>query len=385
MNKFNYVPAKLIMPDAPVDEELFSRYHFLARAVLIQRDHIVGQGIASMRRDPSLDIWKRMESNSGRYQFEMAIRLPFFLPKLQRKDEYALTVSGREYAISNRHCEIVLSNAKDNTYWLGHYLITKTISEKMNAPVVQFAPAKSLVITRFDVEGSNASKCIEDNLKNWLLILNTDIPNMIRGMRYLLPDDSYDLPDCNDIDRLCSVHALCIGHNSKTSNVLTFVSHIDAYSMQAFTNLECSGEQVEAFCSGSASMDYSKLILKKAFYLHHIGEHSVACILACTACETLLTEWLGRKLREKGMGKCREKDAFNDLRFSQLLNLLSFFLVDMHKYEAKSTITAINRMRKLRNEIIHENRVPSTADITTVTVGLTAVKGLTDIRDSLYG
>lgn len=382
MSKFNYVPMKAIVPDAPVDEGLFSRYHFLAKAFLLQRDHMVAEGVQTKKRDPSLDIWKDIEPDNGAYRFEVAVRLPFFLPKLQGKDEYAVTVSGREYAVSNRHCEIVLANAKDNTYWLGHYLVTKEISRETGAVIVQWGVTKSLVLTQFAVEGSNASECVEQYFKDWLADLNTDIPNMIQSMRYHLPDRSYDLPDCNDIGRLCPVHALCIGGDSKVSNALTFVSHIDAYPMQAFTKLECSREQVEAFCSGATPVDYCKLILGKAFYLHHVGDHSLACVLACTACETLLTEWLHEELRGKGMGRNRDKDAFNDVRFSQLLNLLSYFLMDMRDADVKATVTAVNKIRKLRNDIIHENKSPGASDIVTVENGLSAVEELIQIRDS---
>jgi hypothetical protein len=99
--KFNYVPMKAIIPEKEVDEGLFSRYLFLATALRLQRDHMLGQGVSTMNRDPSLDIWKEMESDEGKFVFEVAVRLPFFAPKLKGEDEYALNIGDREYAIAN--------------------------------------------------------------------------------------------------------------------------------------------------------------------------------------------------------------------------------------------------------------------------------------------
>lgn len=371
---------KAIIPDKRVDEGLFSRYVFLASAVLLQRDHMLGQGVSTMSRDPSLDVWKEIEPNGGKFVFEIAVRLPLFLPKLKGEDEYVLRIGDREYAVSNRHCEIVLDNNIENTYWLGHYLVTKGITDKTGNKVIQFIVTKSLVITKFESNRSTASECIEMDLKSWIETLNRDIPNMIQGMRYNLSRDSYDLLECNDIGRLCPVHILCIGRDRTISNALTVISHLDACPMQSFTRLDCEADSIEDFCSGKTDIDYCRLVLGKATYLHHTGEQSISCILACTACETLLTEWLRDILRNNGLSNKKEGDAFNDLRFSQLLNLIAYFLIDMKDPELKNTIDAVNTMRKLRNKIVHENKRIAGQDIQVIARGIEAVNNLIAVR-----
>jgi hypothetical protein len=274
----------------------------------------------------------------------------------------------------------VLENNTDNTYWLGHYLVTKRIPEKTRAKVIQFITAKSLVMTRFESHRSTASECIEKDFNAWLETLNCDIPNMIQGMRYNLTGDSFDLPDCNDIGRLCPVHIVCIGRDASVSNALTVISHLGAYPMQSFTRLDCEPNAIESFCNGTTDIDYCRLVLNKATYLQHTGERSIACILACTACETLLTEWLRDNLHENGLSKNKEGDAFNDLRFSQLLNLMVYYLMDMNDAKLKATITAVNQMRKLRNSIIHENKRVTGHDIEIIAHGIRAVNDLIELR-----
>lgn len=380
-NKFNYITIQEIIPDKQFDLKSFSNYLFFSKAFLLYRDRLAVPGEQTLRRDTSLDVWKEIYPVNGKYVFEIAVRLPFFLPKLKGENEYLLRFNGREYAISNRHCEFVLDNS-DNSYWLSHYLFQNEITSKTNAKAIQTISAKSLVITKFESQESTASVCIEKDFNNWLHVLNHDIPCMIQGMRYNLNENSYDLPDCNDIGRLCPVHVVCIGKDIAKYSALTIASHLGAYTIQSLTKLNCEADAIEAFCNGTTKIDYCRLVLRKATYLYHTGEWAIACILACSTCETLLTEWLRDKLYRNGLSKNKEQDAFNDIRFSQLLNLMAYFLMDMKDTEHKEAIYAINAMRKLRNDLVHKNKqVNNKQEIEKISRGIAAVETLIDLRN----
>jgi hypothetical protein len=374
---FNYVPVKLIVNESqPENYDLFSKSIYFTYAFPITRDHIITLAVEHLKRSESLDIWKDIKPKDGQYTFELAIQLPFYLPRYKKAEEYLINMNGREYIISNRHCELILEN-KNNQYYLAHYLHRTDFEKKTNAKVNQVVMSKTLVLTKFKTECITASKAIESNYENWLTILNQDIPNLVNSLRYHLDGDNPDLPDCNDIGRFCPIYVICIGE--KLSKPLRFASHIAAYPMQTHTRFSCDISEVESFCNGKTVVDMSKVILRKAISLLKSGELSTACILACTACETYLSNYISKILAEQGLSKTKEKDAFNDITFSHMLNLLSYFVLNMKDSKIKELIGTINNIRKIRNDIIHDGKWLSPRDRNKIENGIEAIKKLKDI------
>lgn len=349
---YNYVPLKLIVStDKPEDMSLFSRSPFFTHAIYITRDHIVGRGAEDISRSKDLDIWTDILPKDGIYTFDFAVQLPFFMPKFKNADEYIISVNEREYIVSNRHCEVIL-NGKNDLYYFVHYLSYQELQKRLGSEINQVIMSKSIVITRFRVTAESASKAIEVNFEKWLSTLNSDIPLLINALRYHLDERLYDLPDCNDIAKFCPIYVICQG--DKISVPLKFAAHIAANQIQSFTKFSCNISDIEDFCSGKKSIDTSKVILDKAQFLYSSGEFVMACILACIACETHLSDVILKHLRERGLSNSKADDAFNDLTFSQMINLLSYFITNMKEENTKNIIGKINALRKLRNDIIHE-------------------------------
>jgi hypothetical protein len=191
-------------------------------------------------------------------------------------------------------------------------------------------------------------------------------------MRYHLDNNFHGVPECNNIGTFCPIFILCKG--KKIGRPLRFASNISAYQIQSFCSFSCSLKTIEEFCIGKGTIDMTKIILDKATFLFHSGELSLACILACIACETFLTEHICDKLFIQGLTNSKEKDVLRDLSFSQMLNLLSYFVLDMKDTSIKKNIGQINSIRKLRNEIIHNGKWLSIDSRQNVKDGIEALK-----------
>jgi len=378
---FNYIPIKLIVNESPLENyDLFSKSNYFTHAFPFKRDRIVALAAEHMKRNESLDIWKDIKPKDGQYEFELAVQLPFFLPRHKNADEYSLNLNKKQYIISNRHCEFILGNNSDE-YYLGHYLSRANFEKEVGIKVKQVIMSKTLIMTKFKVKCISASMAIESNYENWLKTLNEDIPNLLNALRYHLEEDNPDLPSCNDIGRLCPIHVICNGET--LSRPLRFAAHIAAYPMQTHTRFCCDIAEIESFCDGKTSVDMSKIIFGKSISLLKSGELSMSCVLACTACETYLSNYISKILTERGLSKTKEKTAFDGLTFSQMLNLLSYFVLNMNNSEIKILIGTVNSIRKIRNDVVHNGRWLSPSDRNEIENGIEAIKKLNNIIKTL--
>lgn len=349
---FNYIPVMLSIPDAPLaDTKLACRSAYFSNAFSVKRHVVIANAVEKLNRHPDLDIWNDIKSSDGCFEFEVAVQLPFYLPKYREDQEYALRFDNKEYIISNRHCEIIIDESHDK-FLLAHVFAQEALVKQHGFRVNQVIMAKTLVITRFKVRADSASHAIEQYFGGWLSVLNRDIPLIISALRYYSIEQSYNMPDCLDVGKFCPVYVLCRGDGKQS--LLRFVARIDAYQVQSLCNVSCDISELESFCNGTAHIDVCKVTLDRAQLFLHLGEVSMACVLACTACEILLTRELRSKLRRQGLSRSKENDALDRLSFSQMLNLLSYFLFDMTDEQIKGHVASINGLRKRRNEIVHQ-------------------------------
>ncbi|MBT4287475.1 MAG: hypothetical protein HOD92_09050 [Deltaproteobacteria bacterium] len=374
---FNYVPVKLIVPtDQSLDPELVKKSTFLSHGFPINRDHVIGAGDKNMSRNVNLDIWADISPLSGKYFFEIAVQLPFFLPRHKNKDEYEIKLQSGSYIVCNRFCEVILDGLK-NRYYLSHYLSSFQLVRKLKLEINQILMTKTILIKRFEVTAQSASKAIECNFKEWINLLNLDIPKIINSIRYQMDDHSYEVPDCNDIGKFCPIYVLCEG--TKKSTPLKFVSHIGANQIQSFANFESDLKEIEDFCNGVKLFDTAKHIINKADLLYKSGEFTMSCILACIACESALQKYIRLKLKNQGLSNSKEKEALNDLTFSQMLNFVSYFIFNMKSEDLKQNIGKLNSLRKLRNELIHKGKWISDDKNNIIKSGITAIKELQNL------
>jgi hypothetical protein len=378
---FNYIPVKLIVNGDPIqDAKLFNKSNYFKNAFPINRTTIVGQLEKNHKRDKKCDIWTDIEPKNGKYKFELAVQLPFFLPKHKEVDEYLINISGKQYIVSNRHCEFILENTKEK-YYLAHYLCQESLEKLTGSKIKHIIISKSLVITNFEVNCDSASKAIEIHFESWLQKLNEDIPNLVTALRYYIDGGNVDLPDCNNIGRFCPIYVLCQGN--KLSMPLRFASHLSAYPLQTIMKFSCDMSKIESFCKGNTEIDISEVILRKAVTLMKSGEFSLACVLACSACETYFVQYISIKLYQQGLSKTKKKEAFNDLSFSQMLNLLSYFILNMKEIETKNLIGKVNTLRKIRNDIVHEGKQISKRERKYIENGIEAITELKTYMETL--
>ncbi len=374
---FNYLPIKQTVPTStPESKDLFTKSLFLSHAFLIKRDQIVGKIESNLKRRKELDIWIDVGPVDGELEFEVAVQLPFFLPTYREADEYEIKLQSASYIICNRCCEVMLEGHKEE-YFLMHYFAQSDLARKHGKKINQLVMTRSVIIRSFTVSAETASMAIEDNFEEWLNTLNKDIRLIIDGLRYHLDDDSQELPDCNNIGRFCPIYIVCKG--DKISSALKFAAHVRAAQIMSFSKFSCDLAEIEAFCNGTKAIDTSKLILGKADLLYRSGDIMGACILACIGCETSLQTFILYQLKQKGLSGTKEKDAFNNLSFSQMLNFVSYFVLDMKNSDTKHIIGKLNALRKLRNDVIHEGRRIIEDPEETVKLGIKAVKDLQEL------
>jgi hypothetical protein len=354
MEKFNYVPIKLLYNE----EELkitpeFENSSYFQYSLQIMRENTIAPLAQGLNRDKLLNVWKDIQPSNGQYVFEIAVNLPFFLPAHQKKDEYIISVHKQKYIISNRHCEVIFEN-KPNEFYLTHYLLRDNVAETFKNSINQIIMTKTLVITEFTVKASSASEAIEQNYNIWIETINNDVQAILTALRYNLDKGYYLLPECQNIEVSCPIYVVCTGN--KQGRALRVTSKMDVCSLKSHGNVKCDISVLENYCDNVTKYEMPKIILSKANLFLRSGDYSLACILACMACESILFYEINNNLRKLGLSNSKEKDALSDLTFSQMLNLISYFIVDMKNDTNKEIIGKINSMRKIRNNLIHKGK-----------------------------
>jgi len=360
--KFNYIPIQLIVPEGRIPKNVIEECEYIKLGYYLKRNVVVGQLAESVNRGSALTLWQDIPSDNGKYVFEIIVELPFFLPNFKKSYEYCLSIGTQKYCINNRHCEIITD--KNDVYIFAHYNSLSSLSEDSHK-INQVIKLNSLVSFKYIITSKDASSAIETNFLTWIEDCNNSIPKIISTLRYCTDKSPEFIPDCTNIGKTCPIYILCIGKNKKVG-IQRFVKHFNASSLQPISHIQkISKPTIEKYLSGDMTFDEGKHLLLKSKQMYESGEYHSACILACTTSEVIMTTHLKKHLRNKGLGKNKIKEAIDNITFSQLIKLTSNFIYG-HKNNIRESLIKIDKIRKIRNKLVHEGKKISTNDISTI-------------------
>lgn len=374
MKKFNYVPVKMMLPNHKFTKEVATNCEYIKYGFQIERNLALCSGAASMIRSANMDIWQNISPRHGKYLLEFIFELPFFLPNHKKSPEYLLTFHNKKYVINNRHCEII-TNVKDK-YLFAHHNAMNQPEPQRAYEYHQFIKLKTLVSTQFTIRATNASDAMENNFFDCLEICKNDINKLITVLRYCT-DKSPDLiPDCANLDTVCPTYVLCKG---KITGILRFAKHISSSMLQPLSSInKMTKPDIEKYLNGTSQIDEAKHLWIKSKQLFESGEYSSACIFACIACETVMLRYLKISLKKKGLGKSKIKEAVDNVLFSQLIKLTGNLVYNINNTPIKTALGKIDKMRKIRNAVIHEGKTISSSEINIIQSGIDSVKFILD-------
>lgn len=362
MKKFNYIPIQLIIPEGRLPKKVKDGCEYIDIGYYLGRNVVVGLLENSISRGSELAIWNDIRPDNGKYLFEVIVELPFFLPNFKKSFEYDLSIGNKTYFINNRHCEIITD--EKNKYIFAHYNAIPSL-QKQGKKISQVIKLKSLVSSSFIVESNNASDVIEREFFNWIEVLGQDIPQIISTLRYCTDKSPELIPDCANIENTCPIYVLCKGEEGKIG-LLRFVKHINVSPLQPISHIgKTTKPTIENYLAGVKVLDEGKALLLKSKQLYESGEYPSCCIIACTACEVIMTKHLRFNLQKKGLGKKRIKEAIDNLTFSQLIKLTSYFVYSS-KDGIREALNKIDKMRKIRNSIVHEGMQLTKAEVSII-------------------
>src|SRR5439155_26929365 len=86
----------------PVDDSFPAKTVFLRAVIPLEFDVVIGDAAPDIDLSALGHLWADIKAHDGVYSFEIATELPYFLPTLENKPEYFVTVGDVELFICLR-------------------------------------------------------------------------------------------------------------------------------------------------------------------------------------------------------------------------------------------------------------------------------------------
>ena len=365
---------QLIVPDKAPKTDIVKKSLYLQLAYAMQRNVVVARAAPDLARSVKQDIWQDVIPLKSGFEVELVFELPCFLPKLNDEDEYFIKVKKQPFLINNRHCQVIL-DGMPNHYILCHYLTLPNIERTFGKSINQWIKMKTMISTKYKIQDKSASQAVENNIVDLVTEASNGISKISNSIRYFAAPQKVTIPDLNNIERQSIIYVFCRGRK-KIVGALPFMFHYNAYPLQSFDSLKYNEKVLNDISSDKKTLRSHKALFQKSMHLYESGEFGLSCILACTACEIALSELLKSNVQKRGLSNNKIKDALNDLHFSQLVNLISYYLLDMKSLSNKKMMGSINSMRKLRNRIVHDGTWVTNDDRNIIKNGLDSINTL---------
>ena len=157
--------------------------------------------------------------------------------------------------------------------------------------------------------------------------------------------------------------------------------HPNSSPLYPYTTInKVSKPHIEKLIKGDELIDNSRRLFLKSKYLLASGEYESACIIACTSCEIALTDKLKNKLKKVGLGKKAIKDAIDNITLSQLIKLISNYIYPSTNKVVFHLLSDIDKLRKIRNEIVHDGVQLSIKNIDTIKNSIESLEKLLSVK-----
>lgn len=118
-----------------------------------------------------------------------------------------------------------------------------------------------------------------------------------------------------------------------------------------------SSELKSYFRENKKPNQISEFVLKASEELHVHGNFKYSFLESWTGLEIAIVNFLKEKKIQKGVSKNKIESFETEIGISYLINIELQLVADVNDQRLKDLIAEMNKLRKLRNDVIHENEI----------------------------
>ena len=362
MKKSTLIKIELARPEVQ-PPSLTQKDSWLFSSLTVYRaNHIIGFAVEGFPKGENYaKIFPDLAPRSnGVYELELGATLPEMLPNLNEMQEYSLRVrtkdSSEHVYISNRmrRIDFVLDGAQH----FGIYPIhgEKTFRDKFPSipTTVPAVPVNSTASMRFKISGSNAEEALEQHvercIKKFVLCLNRILTTC-----YSLDEDDFGYFSLQFSQTSFPwFYIMMKGASRKLMGFDRIASHAGRV---ALTTKNFSADKLaileKALLESPDRLD-PRRFLSSARVASMLGLEQLALLQSVIASEMATGHYIREKLQKAGVSKNKWDNHKNEIRYSQMLDILLPALTPKDKRPSPEIIGSLNRARTLRNSLMHE-------------------------------
>lgn len=346
--------------DTPVDLALTGVSTFLSVCFKLDLFRVIAEIGPGHSKDPSLgELWCELPADEGKFTFELATELPFFLPNLNGRPEYVVNCGTNRLFVCNRMVRAYVGAGYPSetglTYLLAHRLALPQIAQDQRcASGIHPVPLRSFVSIRAEVKAETAELAVQTDFPSWRRQLLGALAALMTALRETSPTKARNILPHSSVAGF-PVFWLAISAGGGARACEHFATHLGASAPKPMENLkEIEALELASRLSAPGSPDWRQSLgLAEAF--HFYGYHELAIVQLCVACESVLAARLKGYLLGRGVSTRIIREQLEEISFSQLLNVHLPGMCELAALPSKAQVLGdINWARKRRNEIVHQ-------------------------------
>jgi hypothetical protein len=377
----SFIAVRLISDDkSPLSDTYRDFSVFMSYALRFEADVIMAPMGEGEKKDPELEIWKGVSPENGKYSFEIATELPYFIPDMPEGAEFVLNIEGDDIFFCNRMVKAFSRVDGHDEGNLGYYLAHRSFIEKID-PIQEYPiyplPLKTFASKKFEVEAASAEEAISNELWKQMDSFVVQISSVIDYVRSVDKDGAKRYMPHAAMASYPIFWLVCSGAG-ESRGCIQFagdmgraafrpVGSIDSKSFTALNNLITKDSLIPGHVSA--------LNLAETFL--HYGFLDLSVVQICIACEIALAGLLKDHLINRGVSKTQIEKYFDDVTFSSLLNMYLPIIVDLTNLDNyRDIVGKINWARQRRNKIVHMGFSEHDIKIETVNRAISSARDL---------
>lgn len=354
--------------ESPLPPKLTDKSVFLQAAFSLNLAKIIAPAADHLNTEQLGHLWDDVPPVSGKYTFEIATVLPYYLPNFDNAPDYAVCIEESELVVSSRmlRCYYSEEGSKTNPlqYFLVHRCVLNVLLKQNPLTHIHPVPLRTFVTKRLTVDGTNAEQVIQTHYYSWVREFVTDLSRFLDSIRAASPKDGKNLLPQSATPFLSNFWIYVAGDNDK-AGIAQFAGDMPSAAFRALSKLDENSvtRAREFLATGSAIPIHESALALANTYLHY-GYLGLALVQVCIACESVLAQIYESFLKSRGVSKAKYAESERDITFSQLLNLHLAASCDLTKlHDRDATLSRLNWARKRRNEMVHKGALQKNVTI----------------------
>jgi hypothetical protein len=358
--RFNPIHVRLLVDDqSPLDSDLRRESCYLKAAFPLNAARVVGPLTPEERKHESLGrIWPDIEPSDGRYTFEIATELAYYLPNVGPQPEYSLEVRGNRFLVCNRMLRAFCGKGQPEedglAYFLAHRMGLPSVLEEAKCSGLHPVPLRTFVSRKFFCTAQCAEEAIDENFMPWREEFVADVALLVEAVRAVASDEmKHSLPHA--AMSWFPVFWVAVEGDKGKMACEQFTGDLERVALMSMGTIATESiDELRPLLRGERPIAAHEQALSLALTFWHHGYYDLAVVQLCTACETVLSSALLKHLKVRGASETHLKKYFDDLTYSHLLNLHLPSMRDLATLnDWQEILGQVNWARKMRNEIVH--------------------------------